>query len=111
MADTNVTPEAIGIGLASIAAAAVYLRKLFTGWKSTGAENSVITLMREELERMSQQNTALQTELNKLQREVMALNTELVNLTAENQRLHQEITSLTTEVTRLQLLLNSSNKN
>lgn len=81
------------------------LQKIIKGWKETSAETSVIKLMHEELERMSQQNKLLTTELNNLQIEIMKLNKALRDLTDENQKLHYEVTSLTQEVTRLQSIL------
>lgn len=83
------------------------LQKVIKGWKENSAETSVITLMHEELERMSKQNKILTEELNKLQIEIMTLNTQLRTLTDENQKLHREVTSLTAEVSRLKTLLSS----
>ena len=81
------------------------LQKVIKGWKESSAETSVITLMHEELERMSKQNKILTEELNKLQIEIMNLNTQLRTLTDENQKLHREVTTLTAEVSRLKTLL------
>lgn len=81
------------------------LQKMMRGWKETSAETSVITLMHEELERMSTHNKILSQELASLQVEILNLNKELRNLTSENQKLHQEVASLTDEVSRLQGLL------
>lgn len=83
------------------------LQKVLKGWKSTSAETSVITLMHEELERMSTQNKTLSTELASLQVEIMNLNKELRTLATENQKLHTEVSILTSEVTRLRGLLNT----
>ena len=99
---------AIVVGLIAVS---VGLQKILKGWKETNAESSVITLMHEELERMSRQNTLLATELNKLQLEIVSLNKELHKLNLENQRLHTEVVALTTEVARLQVLLESGGKN
>ena len=81
------------------------LQKLLKGWKEGNAETSVITLMHEELERMSKQNKILTEELSKLQIEIINLNKELRTLTDENQKLHREVTTLTSEVSRLKTLL------
>ena len=81
------------------------LQKMMRGWKETSAGTSVITLMHEELERMSAHNKILSQELASLQVEILNLNKELRNLTSENQKLHQEVSSLTAEVSRLQGLL------
>lgn len=85
------------------------LQKLLKGWKETSAETSVISLMHEELERMSVQNKALSDELVNLQTEIVNLGKQLRQLSEENQRLHHEINILTNEVTRLQNLLKSHN--
>jgi peptidoglycan hydrolase CwlO-like protein len=77
------------------------LQKFFVGFKRESAENSVLGMMHQELERMSEQNTKLSLELGKLQEEVIELNQQIRNLTTENQRLHAEICSLTAEITKL----------
>lgn len=101
---TNVAEyaAAIAVGLVGFV---VGLQKILKGWKATNAESSVITLMHEELERMSAQNKLLSTELAALQVEILNLNKELRKLTTENQKLHNEVSSLTSEVTRLRGLL------
>jgi predicted nuclease with TOPRIM domain len=60
--------------------------------------------MHNELERMSQQNTALSVELGRLHNEVIALNTQLQMLTVENQRLQTEVIALTNEVSSFKQL-------
>ena len=93
--------------VASLAIIAVFIgtQKLLKDWKSTNAETSIITLMHQELERLSEQNTSLSMELGRLHNEVIKLNQELHNLTVENQRLHKEVVTLTSEVNRLQTML------
>jgi peptidoglycan hydrolase CwlO-like protein len=54
--------------------------------------------MHSELERMSEQNTALSTELGRLHNEVINLSQELQKLTFENQRLQTEVCALTEEI-------------
>jgi uncharacterized coiled-coil DUF342 family protein len=94
---------AISIGLIGL----VYgIQKIIKGWKETGAETSVITLMHQELSRMSAQNKVLSDELAALQSEIIKLNRELRKMSDENQKLHQEVVSLTAEVSRLRELLN-----
>lgn len=110
MADNYTTPEFIGVALASIVMLTMYLKKFSNSWTKTDAESTIVTMMRQELERMAAQNTALQVELNKLQTDVLSLNQELRNLTIENQKLHAEVAALTSEITRLQLLLNTTPK-
>jgi predicted nuclease with TOPRIM domain len=94
-----------GALVVALAAIAIGLQKIFKGWKETNAESRVITIMHEELDRMSTQNTFLAGELNKLQQEIVILNRELHKLNLENQRLHTEVVALTAEVTRLQGML------
>lgn len=91
----------------SLAVIAIFIgtQKLFKEWKSTNAETSIITLMHQELERLSEQNTSLSQELGRLNTEIIKLNQELHNLTIENQRLHTEVVTLTSEVSRLQAIL------
>lgn len=107
MDDINSTVIAqIASGLVlGLIAVSVGLQKLFKGWKETNIESSVITLMHEELERMSKQNIILASELNKLQIEIVTLNRELHKLNLENQRLQLEVVALTQEVARLQIVL------
>ena len=82
----------------AVIAFSVGLQKLLKEWKSTDAETDVITLMHTELERLSQQNTALSTELGRLHTEVINLSQELQKLTFENQRLQIEVCTLTEEI-------------
>ena len=95
------------MAVAALVMLAFLLQKFLNSWKTDKAEASVLTLMHNELERMSEQNTKLSTELGALQIEVIKLNQELRLLTTENQRLHSEVAALTGEVTRLQALLKS----
>lgn len=74
------------------------LKKLLKDWRSNDAETSIITLMHAELERVSEQNTALSTELGRLHHEVINLTQELQKLTVENQRLQLEVCALTEEI-------------
>jgi FtsZ-binding cell division protein ZapB len=92
-------------GVAGLFATVFVVQKFLNSWKSGAAESSVITLMHQELERMSLQNTSLSSELGKLQRDIIELNKELRILSSENQRLYLEIAALTGEVTRLQTIL------
>jgi peptidoglycan hydrolase CwlO-like protein len=113
MPETN--PESLIqiIGTISLAVTVVFIsiRKFLKDFNKDSAENSIITLMHAELERMAQQNTALSVELGRLHTEVINLNHQLQKLTVENQSLHSEITLLTKELTRLQLLIQKGNFN
>jgi predicted nuclease with TOPRIM domain len=89
----------------------VSVQKLLKDWKSTSAETSIITLMHNELDRMSEQNTQLSVELGRLNAQVITLNQQLQKLTIENQRLQSEVVALTREVTRLQSVLHKGDPN
>lgn len=82
----------------AVIATFVGIQKILKDWRSTNAETSIITIMHTELERMSEQNTALSVELGRLHTEVIALNQQLQKLTVENQRLQTEVVALTNEV-------------
>lgn len=108
MAD-NITFSDALIAAGSLAVALMGLayafQRFMTGWKTNGTESNMLTLLHNELERMSEQNGKLMTELEKLQSEVLKLNGELYKLTKENQNLHSEVSRLTSEVSRLQRLI------
>lgn len=94
----NNTIEVLGLVALAILAVFIGIQKLVKDWRSTSAETSIITLMHTELERMSEQNTALSTELGRLHTEVIALNQQLQKLTIENQRLQTEVCALTEQI-------------
>jgi predicted nucleic acid-binding Zn-ribbon protein len=88
----------------AIIAGLFVFKKLIKDWLSTDTESNIIKLMHSELERMSQQNTALSIELGRLHTEVILLNQELQKLTVENQRLQIEVMNLTTELNNFKQL-------
>lgn len=92
-------------GAAGLIAIAIFLQKFLNSWNESKTENSLLSILHTELERMAVQNTKMGTELNKLQLEIIQLNKQLRVLTEENQRLHSEVTALTGEVARLQAIL------
>lgn len=94
----NNTIEVLGLVALAILAVFIGIQKLVKDWRSTSAETSIITMMHTELERMSEQNTALSTELGRLHTEVIALNQQLQKLTVENQRLQTEVCALTEQI-------------
>jgi peptidoglycan hydrolase CwlO-like protein len=102
--ESSMLLQLIGGGLASVFAIVFLLQKFLTGFKAEKTENSILNLMHQELERMSEQNTKLSVELGKLQEEVIELNQQIRNLTAENQQLHTEISRLTLEISKLKEL-------
>lgn len=95
-------PETLIQALSAVALAIIAvmfgIQKMLKHWQTTDAENSIIKIMHTELERMSQQNTALSVELGRLHNEVIALNKQLQKLSVENQRLQTEVIALTHEV-------------
>lgn len=93
----------------AVVATFVGIQKIVKDWRSTSAETNIITLMHTELERMSEQNTALSVELGRLHNEVMALNQQLQKLTVENQRLQLEVIALTNEVSLFKELTRKEN--
>lgn len=98
-------------GAAGLIAIALFLQKFLNGWHQNNTENSLLSILHTELERMAEQNTKLSVELGKLQHEIIELNKELRILTEENQRLHSEVTVLTGEVARLQTILKQGAQN
>ena len=102
------TPDTLiqTVGAVSMAIIVVMfgIQKIIKHWQSTDAENAIINIMHNELERMSQQNTALSLELGRLHNEVIALNNQLQKLAVENQRLQTEVIALTHEVSSFKLL-------
>ena len=111
----EINPDSIiqVLGAVALAIIAVFVgvQKLLKDWKSTSAETSIITLMHNELDRMSEQNTQLSVELGRLNAQVITLNQQLQKLTIENQRLQSEVVALTREVTRLQSVLHKGDPN
>lgn len=104
---TDIATMAAG-GAAGLVAIAIFLQKFLTSWHSSRAENSVLTMLHAELDRMNEQNQHLSQEVGKLQTEILGLNRELRTLTHENQKLHLEINMLTGEVSRLKQALEAA---
>ena len=104
----ELVPENLIQAFGAVAMAAVIvmlgIQKIIKHWQTTDAENSIIKIMHNELERMAQQNTALSVELGRLHNEVIALNQQLQMLTVENQRLQTEVIALTNEVSSFKSL-------
>ncbi len=86
----------------AIIGAIFMIQKLLKGFKETATESNVMTIMNEELKRLSTTNRVLSEELAKFQMEIIALNKQLNTLSMENQKLHNEVSLLTKEVNRLQ---------
>lgn len=94
---------AVGVGIVSLAFGA---QQLLKRWKTTSAENTVLTLLHSELERMATQNKLLSSYVNALQLEAAKINSELGKLQVENQKLHTEVICLTNELIAVRRALN-----
>lgn len=101
--DNHSVIQTVSLVALAVVAFSVGIQKLLKDWKSTGAETSIITLMHNELERMSEQNGLLATELNRLQQEMILLNSQLSQLCIENQQLQTEVVALTEEVNKFRV--------
>ncbi len=74
------------------------VQKLIRDWRTTKAESDIISIMNQQIERMSNQNSTLSVELGKLQEEIIELNKQISKLNIENNRLQEEISALTIEL-------------
>jgi hypothetical protein len=92
------TVQAITLVAVTIITGLFVFKKLMKDWLTSDTESSIIKLMHTELDRMSEQNTALSLELGRLHNEVILLNQELHKLSLENRRLQTEVIALTAEV-------------
>jgi predicted nuclease with TOPRIM domain len=99
--DPNYVSQLAAAAVVALAAIAFGLQTLMKNWKSNNAENSLLKMMHEELERMSTQNTILSSEIGKLQLELIKLSTQLSNLSSENHKLQVEVATLHKEIARL----------
>lgn len=93
-ADPSKIGQAAAAGAAALVGLAFGLQKVLKSWKETGAETSVVDMMRKELTRLSEQNTKLAVETNKLQLQMIELNKVLLGVTNENIRLREEVKTL-----------------
>jgi peptidoglycan hydrolase CwlO-like protein len=96
--ESNSIVQTISLVALAIIGLVVGVQKLLKDWRTTDAETSVIKMMHDELERMSQQNTKLTEELSKLQLDIVELNSQLTKLNIENNKLQEEISALTIEL-------------
>lgn len=97
-ADSNNVIQTISVIALAVIALVFGIKKVLKDWRLSDAGDSVMQLMHQELERMSQQNTVLSTELNKLQQEIIQLNAQLRQLCIENDKLQTEVVALTNEL-------------
>lgn len=80
---------------------AVGFQLLLKNWKTNNTESALLSMMHDELERMSSQNSLLSQEIGKLQNELVKLSGQLTELNIENQNLQMQVTSLNKEIVRL----------
>jgi len=99
--DPTTTAGVVGGSAAGLMALAWGLMKFFKVFKSDAAENSVVNLLRQEVERMAVRNKQVLEELGKLQSRVLELTDQLVKLHEENANLKIEVTSLIEEIRSL----------
>jgi septal ring factor EnvC (AmiA/AmiB activator) len=102
--ENNSLVQTISVAAMALIALSVGIQKLLKDWRSTSAENTVIKMMHEELERMGAQNAKLTEELTKLQNEIVELNNQLTKLNIENNKLQQDIATLTLELNNFKKL-------
>lgn len=105
MVDLDTIGQMLAATAVGVGGLALGFQQLVKKWKSTNAETNILTILHEELERMSKQNMLLTTYVNNLQLEANKINLELGKLQYENQKLHAEVVSLTKEVILLRSAL------
>lgn len=93
--------EWISTGFLAIVGIAIGFQLLIKNWNSNNTESALLSMMHDELERMSAQNSLLSQEVGKLQLELVKLSTQLTELNTENQNLQMQIASLNKEIVRL----------
>lgn len=94
-----------GALVAGAVASVVGMRKVSRGWEKDGleiqksnAEESLIKSLREESERMANQNQKLMDQLSALQLQIGELHQSINKLRLENDSLHRQIAQLNTEI-------------
>lgn len=93
--------EWISTSFLAVIGIAIGLQLLIKNWKSNNTESALLSMMHNELERMSAQNSLLSEEVGKLQIELVKLSSQLTELNAENQNLQMQVASLNKEIVRL----------
>lgn len=93
--------EWISTGFLAVIGIAIGIQLLIKSWKSNNTESALLSMMHDELERMSAQNSLLSQEVGKLQLELVKLSSQLTELNAENQKLQMQVASLNKEIVRL----------
>ena len=94
---------------ASLVALGLGARYMITNWKQgaadaqrADAEGEVLSNLRDEVRRLSDQNDKLASRLNDMQDQAVDLSGQIMNLRIENNQLRHEIASLNTHNQRLQ---------
>jgi hypothetical protein len=93
--------EWISASFLAVIGIAIGFQVLIKNWKTNNTESELLTMMHDELERMSSQNSLLSQEVGKLQIELVKLSTQLTELNIENQNLQMQVASLNKEIVRL----------
>lgn len=93
--------EWISSSFLAVIGIAIGFQLLIKNWKTNNTESALLSMMHDELERMSAQNSLLSQEVGKLQLELVKLSSQLTELNAENQKLQMQVTSLNKEIVRL----------
>lgn len=96
--------QTLSIVAAATVGAVFGIQKLIRDWRTTKAESDIISVLHQEIERMSKQNTTLSTQLNTLQLEIVELNQQLTKLNIENNKLQEEVAALTIELNNFKKL-------
>ena len=107
LVEPSVLAQTAGGIAVAIIGAIFSIQKIVKSWKTDSAETNIISIVNDQVERMSKANAALMNEVSKLQSEIIELNRELRNLSSENQRLRNEVKILTDEINHLHGLLKS----
>lgn len=90
----------IGGGIISGIMVLFLLSKFIASYDTSKTEGIVVGMMRDELSRLSAQNTQLSAALSEFQREILELKLQLTNLSIENTRLHSEVCKLTGQIAK-----------
>ena len=93
--------EWISTGFLAVIGIAIGIQLLIKNWKSNNTESALLSMMHDELERMSAQNSLLSQEVGKLQLELVKLSSQLTELNSDNQKLQMQVASLNKEIVRL----------
>ena len=74
-------------------------------WKSNSAESAILTMLKDQLDRLSAQNKLLTEYVHGLQVESVSISSELTRLHIENRNLNEQVLTLTNQISLLQTTL------